>query len=146
MKKFSLFFGILSLLVVFVFAACSAAPIAVSSDNSPAFAAVASSDVTAEVLSSILAVVMSLVFAYVPGVREWFEAFDGVGKSRIVGLGLVLVALGVFALACANLLHLFGLVVLCTADSAVGLLRILLAALIANQAAFLLLVLPYKKE
>lgn len=146
MRKFSLFLGCLSLLAVFLFAACSAAPIEVRSDNAPTLDTPSGADFTSEVLVGIVGVAMSLAFAYVPGLREKYDALDAAGKARVMAVCLVVASLVVFGLACANILYLFGLMVACTADSAVGIFRILLAALVANQAAFVLLVKPYKRR
>ena len=100
---------------------------------------------SSELLVSIVAFLLSLALAYIPGVKEWFESLDGPGKARVVAVGLIAVSVGVFALACANVLVLFGLQIACTAASAVELLKILVAALVANQSTYTLLVRPFKK-
>lgn len=89
---------------------------------------------TAEQLSSIAGIVLSLIFTYVPGVREWWEPLAGSVKQMIMGLMLILVAIGAFALSCANVIA--GAV--CDRDGAIGLLWTLIAALVANQSTYLI--------
>ncbi len=92
--------------------------------------------ITAEELSTMAGILLSLGFSYIPGVRERFDALQPTHK-RLVMLGLLLAcALGVFGLSCLDT----GLPPLaaCTREGAWQLGRIFVAALIANQAAFAL--------
>jgi hypothetical protein len=93
-------------------------------------------------LGAYAGIVLSLVIAYFPGVREWYDAKTGPVKAQIMGGLLVLVALVVFGLSCANLYPL----VACSVDGAKELVGILVAALIANQATFVLAVSPFKAQ
>lgn len=97
-----------------------------------------------ELLVSIASVLLSLAVAYIPGLKDKYDQLDAPAKARVMAIALVVIAGGVFGLACANLLVLFGIEVACTPADAVKLLQILFAALIANQAAFQLLVKPFK--
>ena len=99
---------------------------------------------TVELLVAIAGGILSLALAYVPKLKDWYEKKTAEQKAQIMGALLVLVTLGVFGLACANLLVLFGLEVACTAASAVQLLQLLLVALAANQAVFSIAVRPFK--
>lgn len=101
---------------------------------------------SSEVLVSIAAVILSLAFAYLPGLREKYDQLDAAGKARVMGASLIIVAVAVFVLACANVLVLFGLEVACTPASAVQLFQLLIAALIANQATFQLAVRPFQAK
>lgn len=100
---------------------------------------------SAEVLASILAIVMALAFAYIPGLGKWFTGKPGEFKAMFQGIGLVLIAVVVFSLACAGLGADLGLAVTCDKAGAIGVIRVLIAALIANQATFTLAVRPFVK-
>lgn len=101
---------------------------------------------TAEQLSATAGVILSLVFSYVPPVRGWFEALDGDGKRVVMGLALAVVAAGALGLSCLDWSALVQGAPLPTCDE-VGVgqaLQALLAALIANQAVFLISPQPNK--
>lgn len=93
---------------------------------------------SAELLASTAAIVLSLLFSYVPGFKTWYEPLDADTK-RLIMLGfLVLVAGGAFGLACAGLGAEIGIAVTCDQAGAWGLVRALIAAIVANQAAYAL--------
>lgn len=89
---------------------------------------------TSEQLGSIAGVVLSLVFSYVPGVRDQFAALETTVKRLIMAGLLLLVAVGALALSCANVVP----AVECSQAGAVTLIETFIAALVANQAAFLI--------
>jgi hypothetical protein len=91
---------------------------------------------TAQLLSAIAGVVLSLAFSYIPGLNTKFAAFD-VQTKKLSMLGLlVVVAAGVFGLACTKYGVMLGIPLACTEAGGVELLKILGAAAIANQATF----------
>lgn len=91
---------------------------------------------TAELLAGISAVILSLVFSYVPASAGAWSNIDGTYK-RLIMLGLlVLVALGAFGLACAGLGGDFGVKLTCDKIGLIGLIQVLGVAIIANQAAY----------
>jgi hypothetical protein len=92
-------------------------------------------------LGAIAGIILSLGIAYIPYFANKYNQLDQAGKARVMGALLVVSALGVFGLGCANLLGF----VPCTIDGAKTLLGVLIAALVANQATFSLLVHPFKK-
>lgn len=87
----------------------------------------------AELLASVVAIVLSLAFSYVPGVSDRFVALDKKVKQMWMGILLILVAVGSFALSCGGLIDI-GLG--CDQAGAMDMLRILIAAAVANQAAY----------
>jgi len=95
---------------------------------------------TAELLASTLAVILSLLFSSVPGVKDWYDALDGTTKRLVMAAGLLLVAAGSFGLACASLAGDFGLALTCDKPGLIGLVQSFVAALVANQATYLLTV------
>ena len=96
---------------------------------------------TVEQLGSIAGVILSLAVAYIPRVSDWYGGLDSKGKARVMGGLLVGVALGAFGLSCAGVYALMP----CTVEGAKDLVGVLIAALTANQATYLLLVKPFKK-
>lgn len=89
----------------------------------------------ANLLAGIAGVVLSLVFAYVPGIEGWFNGLSGTVK-RLINLGaLVLVAAAVFGLGCAKW---FNVPVTCDQAGIEGLVKAFVAAAIANQGAYLM--------
>ena len=92
-------------------------------------------------LSSIGGVVISLLFAYVPGLRSWFGRQGGTRKRSVMAGILLVVALGAFGLACWQP----ETVIKGLACSEAGLLELAgawIAALVANQATYSLAVRP----
>ena len=93
---------------------------------------------SAELLASVLAIVMSLAFSYIPGLSDWYAALDRKYKQVVMGVGLVVIAFSVFGLACAGFGAQFGIDLACTQDGAIALLELLIDALIVNQGTYLL--------
>jgi uncharacterized membrane protein len=99
---------------------------------------------TAETLALIVGAILSLAFAYIPGLRTKYEALSSEMKAAIMAGIMLIVTITIYAMACASVLNLFGVEVACTKEGAAELLKILISALMANQASYLLLVKPYK--
>jgi hypothetical protein len=92
----------------------------------------------ADTLSAIAGALLSLAFSYIPSLQARYEPLDGVYK-RLIMLGLlVLAAAGAFSLACAGWGTDFGLQLTCDRSGLIGLVRALIAALVANQTTFLI--------
>ena len=53
-------------------------------------------------LVMIAGVVLSLAFGYVPGLREWYAALDGVRKAQVMAGVCLASAVGVFAASCCS--------------------------------------------
>ena len=86
---------------------------------------------TPEALAAIFGVILSLLVTYVPGFNSWYAGKPEDQKKALMGLGLLAVSIGVFALSCAPVLGIVQ--VECSTQGAVDVLGILIAALIANQ-------------
>ena len=87
-----------------------------------------------EILAGAAAIVLSLLFSYVPGFGSWYQPLKADVK-RLIMIGLLaLVAIGAFGLACAGWGVVEGLA--CTSQGAFGLVKVFVAALIANQAVY----------
>ena len=89
-------------------------------------------------LAGYVGVFLSLVFSYVPGVESWFELLAGTTK-RLIMLGLlVLASVVIFGISCAGFGGDFGVAIECSKAGAIGLLKVLFAAVVGNQVAFLI--------
>lgn len=93
---------------------------------------------SAEQLSAISAIVLSLLFSYVPGLSSWYGGLDKAVKQIIMGVLLVVIAAVAYSVACAGLAGDFGLSVTCDRAGAIALINVLVSALVANQATYLI--------
>lgn len=91
---------------------------------------------TAEFLSTLAGVLLSLAFSYLPGVSDWFEKLAANSKRLLMLALLLLASLGLMGLACTHWGAALKLPLTCSEAGAVGLLKAFLAALVANQAAY----------
>ena len=91
-------------------------------------------------LVSIAGVLLSLGFAYGPGLKDKYNALDGVRKAQIMFVLLVVSAVGVFLAACYSPWK----AVECNEAGAWGLVELLVWAIIANQGTFMIAVEPFK--
>ena len=87
-----------------------------------------------EVLVSAAAILLSLLFSYVPGFGSWYQPLPA-DKKRLLMLGfLAVISLGAFGLSCMDWVVAIGLT--CTSQGAFGLVKIFVSAIIANQAIY----------
>lgn len=96
---------------------------------------------TVQELGMIAGGIISLALAYIPPLADRYDNLDAKGKAQVMGVVLILSALGVFALSCSALYDF----VPCTTDGAKELFGVLLAALVANQAVYQIAVRPFKQ-
>ena len=88
---------------------------------------------TAESLSMYAGVILSIVFSYIPGVNSWYGTRTPDLKRLVMLASLVIATAVIFGLACAG----YWAGVVCAQTGAVALVKLFVAALIANQATFL---------
>lgn len=89
---------------------------------------------TDNIIASLAGALLSLLFGYAPGLRPWFEALEPTRKALVMLLLLAVAAGGLYGAACYTPLGAAGI----TCDEA-GLwtvVRLFLAALVANQATY----------
>lgn len=91
---------------------------------------------TAETLSAIVAIAMSLAFSYLPGLETWYDPLPSNVKRLIMLGALFVVSLGVVGLACTGLAADFGLNLTCDRAGVLALVRAFIAAAVANQTAY----------
>ena len=94
------------------------------------------------ILVAGVGILLALAFAYVPGLKKWYDAQESERKALVM-LGALLVTAGIVAGGSCWLGY--GWV---TCDEAGGkvLLELFIAALIGNQAAYTVGVRPFKSE
>jgi hypothetical protein len=94
---------------------------------------------TADILAGGAGVILMLLFAYVPKLNTWYAGKEETYKKLFMLALLVVVAGSAFGLACAGVLSdLFGLALTCDKPGALGVIRALIVAIIANQGTFLI--------
>lgn len=111
----------------------------------PAGETAAPTIVTPEQLGAFAGILLSLIFAYVPGAKTWYNAKTGEQRALIMLGLLLLVTLGIFGLSCVAPTYL-PFAVACTQAGAWELLFVFVAALVANQGTFLVAVDPFKPK
>ena len=85
---------------------------------------------SSELLAGTAGVVLSLLFEYLPGLNDWYNALAD-GWQKLVMLGaLILSAAGIFGLACIGRSEL----VTCDVNGVWLLVEYFVLALVANQA------------
>jgi len=94
--------------------------------------------VTAEFVSSLAGVLLSLVFSYVPGAKQWYGALDGMQKRLVMLAFLVLAVALVLVTACSGFGADFNLAVMCDRSGLVSVMKAFGAAVIANQTTYLI--------
>ena len=67
-------------------------------------------------LSLILGTALTLVFTFLPGLKDWYEKQDTAAKAQVMAFGLLIIGALVTAMSCGGLLSL----VTCTKDGIVN--------------------------
>lgn len=99
---------------------------------------------TSDLLASLAGIALSLAFAYVPGLRDWFDGLTTEYKRLVMAGALLIVAAGTLALSCGGVLD--PPVVTCDKPGIVGLAQAFVFALVANQAAYGLAVVKRQQD
>ena len=95
---------------------------------------------TADQLAQLSGVILSLVLGYAPGLKTWYDNLDNPNKVALTGGLLVVTAAGALAWGCRA--DPAGLTA-CMAAGWEPAVSVLISALIANQAGYVLLVKPF---
>jgi hypothetical protein len=91
---------------------------------------------SAESLSLIAGTVLSLMFSYLPGARNWYDQFSPEVKRSIM-LGLILLSGGiVYGLSCLGWGTEWGIAPICNETGLMGLIEQVVIAIIANQSIY----------
>jgi len=95
---------------------------------------------SASELSALAGVLLSLAFSYLPGISDGYDKLPSTHKRLVMAVLLLVVSIGAYGLSCANVINN----VSCTQPGAIALVDAFIAALVANQAMFLLSPQPQK--
>lgn len=90
---------------------------------------------TEQQLASVAGLALSLAFAYVPGLSDWYEGKNSQTKALIMAGLLLVVAAASYGLSCTGNYALFE----CTEAGAWTAVEVFIAALVANQGTYLLM-------
>lgn len=89
-------------------------------------------------LSLLLGTALSLVFTFVPSLRDWYEKLDARTRAQVMAIGIIVISIGLVGASCAGLDGS----VSCTKDGVLGFVKnavvTALLALASNQTAHLL--------
>jgi hypothetical protein len=85
-------------------------------------------------LSAIAGIVLSLLFSYTPGLKTWYSAKDSQTQSLIMLVLLLLTAAGIYGLSCSGMWSF----VTCDKAGIKALIEAFIAALVSNQATYVL--------
>ena len=91
---------------------------------------------SAEEISMIAGVILTLAFSYIPGLDNSYASLAPEHKRAIMLGLLVLVSGGILILACSGSGEMFGIAITCDQAGAIGMLRVLVAAIIVNQGVY----------
>lgn len=91
---------------------------------------------SSETLSMIAGTILSLIFSYVPGARQWFDPLHATHK-RLIMLGLLTISAGaVYGVGCLGWGDAWGITIACDQKGALALFESLILAIIANQSIY----------
>lgn len=88
--------------------------------------------ITPEIISMVAGTLLSLLFSYLWGVREWYAALSEDKKKAIMAAALLVVVIAIAVLSCTGVWPL----VACTKVGLFELVSMFIAALIANQSTY----------
>jgi hypothetical protein len=88
-----------------------------------------------EILLAVVGAILSLVFTYVPALKEWLDAHPQKGLLMLAFVAIIAVAY--FGLSCTPLAAQLGISVTCDQAGAIELVKAWFAIAAGNQLAFL---------
>ena len=91
------------------------------------------------VVASLAGALLALLFGYAPGLRQWYEALEPTRKALVMAGLLLAAAVLLYVAACYTP---WPVGVTCDEDGFWQLARLFMAALVANQATYLIGVKP----
>lgn len=96
--------------------------------------------IESNVVGMLAGAILALLFGYAPGLRPWYEALEPTRKALVMLLLLVVAAGVLYGAACYTPFDTGG--VTCDEPGVWLVVRLFLAALVANQATYLISVKP----
>lgn len=67
-------------------------------------------------LSLLLGTALSLVFTFVPSLRDWYEQLEPKQRAQVMSIGIIIISIGVVSASCAGLDSSIS----CTRDGVIG--------------------------
>lgn len=86
------------------------------------------------ILAEVAGMALSIIFAYVPGAKDWFEGLGGTQKRLTLGGLILVVTVALFFYTCQTSQE-----ITCTVDGALKMAEYFIKALIASQATYTLM-------
>ena len=97
---------------------------------------------TSDKLAALVGVLISLIFAYLPGVKYWFHKQTSEAKGGISALVTILAGIVIYGLSCAGWFTQLG--VICGKAGFQQLVTIIIGALVGLAGTYVTLVRPFK--
>ena len=98
---------------------------------------------TSDKLAALVGVLIALLFAYLPGLKTWFEKQGSEVKAGLTAAVTVIAAVAIYGLSCANWFPELG--VTCTKVGVQQLVSVVIGALIGMAGGYVTLVRPFKQ-
>jgi hypothetical protein len=98
---------------------------------------------TSDKLATLVGVLISLLFAYLPGLKSWFEKQVPELKAGLTAVVTVIAAVAIYGLSCANWFPELG--VTCTKAGLQQLISVVIGALVGMAGGYVTLVRPFKQ-
>jgi hypothetical protein len=98
---------------------------------------------TSDKLAALVGLIISLLFAYLPGLKSWFEKQGSEFKAGLTAAITVIAALAIYGLSCANWFPELG--VTCTKAGLQQLVSVVIGALVGMAGGYVTLVRPFKQ-
>jgi len=95
-------------------------------------------------LAALVGVLISLLFAYLPGLRAWFSKQSSEAKGGITASVTVFAALAIYGLSCAGWFPSLG--VTCSQGGFQQLVAVVIGALVGLAGTYVTLVRPFKVQ
>ena len=99
---------------------------------------------TSDKLATLVGVLISLLFAYLPGLKTWFEKQAPQAKAGLTAVVTILAAVVIYGLGCANWFPELG--VIFTKAGFQQFVTVVIGALIGLAGAYTTLVRPFKSK
>lgn len=93
---------------------------------------------TDQTLSATAAILLSLMFTYIPTLADRYNTYNATHKRLIMLACLVTITAAISALSCLSVGAYFGVTVTCDKSGIAGLVNTFILAVVANQGTFLI--------
>jgi hypothetical protein len=98
---------------------------------------------TSDKLATLVGVLIALLFAYLPGLKTWFNKQSSEAKAGLTAAVTVIAACAIYGLSCANWFPELGIT--CTKAGFQQLISVVIGALVGMAGGYVTLVRPFKQ-